>query len=48
MVNTFNLFVALLAAGSVVARPVYTRDSGFDLSDLLVRILHSASFYPAY
>ncbi|KAJ7842459.1 hypothetical protein B0H14DRAFT_2586324 [Mycena olivaceomarginata] len=35
MVKTSNLIVALLAAGSVVARPVYTRDSGFDLSDLL-------------
>jgi hypothetical protein len=41
MVKTFNLFVALLAAGAVAARPIFTRDSGVDLSQLeglLVRI----------
>ncbi|KAJ7866496.1 hypothetical protein B0H13DRAFT_2352515 [Mycena leptocephala] len=34
MVKTFNLFVALLAAGAVAARPIFTRDSGVDLSQL--------------
>ncbi|KAF7343112.1 hypothetical protein MVEN_01741600 [Mycena venus] len=34
MVNTRNLFIALLAVGSAVARPIYARDSGFDFGDL--------------
>ncbi|KAJ6526034.1 hypothetical protein B0H19DRAFT_1275895 [Mycena capillaripes] len=34
MVNALNVFIALLAAGSAVARPIYARDSGFDLGDL--------------
>ncbi|KAJ7468695.1 hypothetical protein FB451DRAFT_1257027 [Mycena latifolia] len=34
MVNTFNLFVAALAARSVVALPLRSRDSGSDISSL--------------
>ncbi|KAJ7682842.1 hypothetical protein B0H17DRAFT_1333482 [Mycena rosella] len=34
MVNTFALFVAALAAGSVSALPIRSRDSGVDLSSL--------------